>query len=109
MALTPRHARLHSGKVGTGLGAEQMVEKLTDRNLEPEENVEQMSMTAIVSLTLSMEHELREGGLELCGTGEGGREERRKERERESNGWGERKIWCMRNWRDQSICFPVVV
>jgi len=51
MALTPRHARLHNGKVGTALDAEQMVEKLTDRNLEPEEKVEQMSMTAIVSLT----------------------------------------------------------
>ena len=36
---------LHNGQVDAALGAEEMVEKLTDRNLELEEKIDQMTET----------------------------------------------------------------
>lgn len=61
--------------MGAALGAKQIVvEELMDRNLEPEEKIECMSMTA-VCITDLVEHELREHELELCG----GREEEGRE------------------------------
>lgn len=62
------------------LGAEKMVEELTDRNLEPEEKIECMSITDLV------EHELREHWLELCGVGEGGKRGGRERGERNQEG-----------------------
>ena len=70
--------------MGAALGAEQMVEELTDRNLEPEEKIECMSMyMTAVCITDLVVHELREHGLELCGVG-GGEERRKGERRKES-------------------------